>query len=85
MTGTPPPAVVAALELLDHNVWHISSVPGLITVTRRWPDGSVDTLLMIGSTGNAHGRRDDPSGQPVWKLDGPADTVAAALNALETP
>jgi len=77
--------VVAALELLDHNLWNISSVPGLITVTRRRPDGSVDTLLMIGSTGNAHGRRDDPSGRPVWKLDGPADTVATVSNALEMP
>jgi hypothetical protein len=76
---------MVALELLEPNVWTIRSVPGLITVTRGWPDDSVDALLVLGSIGAAHGRRDDSNGQLVWKLDGPADVVVTALNALLPP
>jgi hypothetical protein len=81
----PDPTVAAALELLDRGAWEQSPVPAATTLTRTWPDGSVDTLLILGPTGVTYGRRDDPQERLVWQLDGAVGEVVPALNALAPP
>jgi hypothetical protein len=81
----PVPMVVAARRLLGRGTWTSSPVPAAPTFTRTWPDGSVDTLLLVGPGGVAYGRRDDPGAGMVWQLDGPLREVAPALNVLAAP
>ena len=78
--------LVLALEaLLDTDgSWHVVPSPGCLTVTRGWPDGSVDTPIILGSE-TAHARRDDASGSQVWAVGDTIDKVVVAVRELPAP
>ena len=76
--------IVAALLVLSPDHWVITPVPGMITATRRWSDGSKGTVLVL-SPENAYARRDDPTGRLVWHLKGSAKEIAVAAECLKPP
>lgn len=75
-------ALEAILESDDR--WHAVPSPGCLTVTRGWPDGSVDTLIILSSE-TAYGRRDDSSERQVWAVRGSVQQIVAAAVALPAP
>jgi hypothetical protein len=64
--------------------WEGVPSPDCMTVTRRWPDGTVDTLV-IRSVLTAHGRRNDAREHLVWVQRGTMDHVVAAAGDLPDP
>jgi hypothetical protein len=83
-TDSAKERILAALLVLSQDHWVISSVPGMITATRQWSDGSQDTVLVL-SPEIAYARRDDPSGRLVWHRKGPVGEVVAAAQYLNPP
>jgi hypothetical protein len=56
----------------------------MATGARCWPDGSVDTLLIVGVE-CGYARRDDHLGRMVWQLRGEIEDVAIAAENLAPP
>jgi hypothetical protein len=90
MSSPPEPVggaqlrIAAALERLDPEEWAITPIPGAVTSTRQWSDGSVDTVILL-STETAYGHRRDPDGQTVWALKGSVGEVISAALRLAPP
>ena len=76
--------VKAALALLDLDVWSISSVPGVITVVRRWSDNSTDTIVIL-SPATSYARRDDHRARLVWSAQGTVTEVVPEARDLPAP
>lgn len=78
--------IVDALdELFEHDdQWSVVPSPGCLTASRGWPDGSVDTLIIL-SVNIAYGRREDARQRQVWAVRGTVDQVAALLIDLPAP
>ena len=76
--------VATALAMLDPDVWHIWSAPGVITIVRRWTDESADTVVLL-SANTAYGRRDNAAGRLVWSRRGTATDVVRAVLDLPAP
>jgi hypothetical protein len=70
--------------LADDASWRVVPSPGCVTVTRGWPDGSVDTLIIL-SPETAYGRRDNAREQQVWAVRGTAAQVVAAVREVPPP
>ena len=75
-------ALNALLE--DDDRWRVVPSPGCITVTRGWPDGSVDTLIIL-STETAYGRRDDAREHQVWAIKGTVEEIVEAARDVPAP
>jgi len=75
-----------ALQVLleSDDRWRVVPSPGCLTVTRGWPDGSVDTLIIL-SPETAYGRRDDSRERQVWAVKGSAEQIVAAARAVPAP
>jgi hypothetical protein len=90
MSGPPEPSgsaqlrIAAALDRLDLEQWVITPITGATTSTRRWSDGSVDTVILL-SAETAYGHRRDPAGETVWTLKGTVDEVIGAALSLAPP
>jgi hypothetical protein len=90
MSGSPEPGgsaqlrIAAALDRLDLEEWVITPITGATTSTRRWSDGSVDTVILL-SAETAYGHRRDPAGDTVWALKGSVDEVIDAALGLAPP
>lgn len=85
MTAAQDRLVSALEELLDDDgSWNVVPSPGCVTVTRGWPDGSVDTLIFLGPE-TAHARRDDADGSQVWAAGDTIDQVLVAVRELPAP
>lgn len=77
--------LVAALEtLLDDDHWRVVPSPGCVTVTRGWPDGSVDTLILLGPD-TAYGVREDPQGGRPWSRRGTLQQIVDLARRLVGP
>ena len=76
--------IAAALCRLAPDHWEITAMPGMLTAIRLWPDGSVDTVLVL-SAEHTYGRRDDGSNRPVWQTLGSVDEVVRATQDLTPP
>lgn len=69
---TAPNLLTQAVEALlqDDERWRVEPTPGVTMVMRGWPDGTVDTLMLL-SPDLAYGIRRDPQGGEPWSM-GPA-------------
>jgi hypothetical protein len=76
--------IVAALCRLAADQWKITAVPGMLTAVRLWPDGSVDTVLVL-SPEHTFGRRDDGANRLMWQTMGSVDAVVRATQDLAPP
>lgn len=87
MTGNDAQArlVNALVALLDYDDrWRVVPSPGCLTVTRAWPDGSADTLIIL-SPETAYGRREDARRRQVWSVRGTVERIVAAAVDLAPP
>lgn len=75
-------ALNALLE--DDDRWRVVPSPGCVTVTRGWPDGSVDTLIIL-SPETAYGRRDDACERQVWAVRGTVEQIVTAARDVPPP
>ena len=75
-------ALNALLE--NDSQWRVVPSPGCVTVTRGWPDGSVDTLIIL-SPETAYGRRDDARERQVWAVKGTVEQIVAAARDVPPP
>lgn len=75
-----------ALEALlkKDGTWRVIPSPGCLAVTRGWPDGSADTLIIL-SPETAYGRREDPGKRQVWQARGSVEEVVAAAREVAAP
>lgn len=78
--------LVAALEtLLDaDDRWRVVPSPGCVTMTRGWPDGSVDTLVLL-SPDSAYAVREDSQGRRPWSIRGKLDQIVDQARSLAAP
>jgi hypothetical protein len=53
-------------------------------VTRGWPDGSADTLIIL-SPETAYGLREDPQRRQVWSVRGTVEQIVNAARDLAAP
>lgn len=76
----------AALETLlaDDDRWRVTPSRGCVTVTRGWPDGSVDTLIIL-SPETAYARRDDAGNRQVWAVRGTVEQIVTAARDVPAP
>lgn len=78
--------LVAAMEtLLDgDDQWRVVPSPGCVTMTRGWPDGSVDTLMLL-SPDSAYAVREDPQGEQPWSMRGTLQQIVGHARRLVAP
>jgi hypothetical protein len=81
--GSPSDKTTSFLQELDLAQWTRTGMP-VVTMIREWPDGSVDTLIVLNPD-TAYGRRDDSRQQPVKQERGTADEVARVMQNLPAP
>jgi hypothetical protein len=62
----------------------VIAVPGCLTVTRGWLDGSTDTLIILNPD-TAHGVREDIRGRYVWSIRGTVQEIVDAARKLAAP
>ena len=82
----PQTQLFEALDTLltSDEQWHVMAVPGCLTVTRGWLDGSTDTLIILG-VDTAHGVREDIRGRHVWSVRGTVQQIVDAARELAAP
>jgi hypothetical protein len=79
------PALRALRDLVGSGGWQsLPGAPNALVYMRPWPDGSVDTLAMLGET-EALIERTNPTGQPVWRTNGTVTEVIDTLAGLVAP
>ena len=78
-------ALRAFTELVSSGGWlPLAGASNQVIRMHPWPDGSVDTLLMLSQT-EALITRTNPAGQPVWTAKSPVTEVIAALREVPPP
>lgn len=82
--GSTQLRIAAALDRLDLEEWVVTPMPGAVTSSRQWSDGSVDTVILL-SAETAYGHRRNPAGDTVWALKGSMDEVIGAALSLARP
>jgi hypothetical protein len=81
--GSPNGEAFSFLQELDVAQWKRTGMP-VITMVREWPDGSVDTLIVLNSD-TAYGRREDGHHRPMKQERGAANEVARLMQQLPLP
>lgn len=83
---SPEDQLVAAMEtLLDaDDRWRVVPSPGCVTMTRGWPDGSVDTLVLL-SPDSAYAVREDSQGRRPWSMRGTLELIVGHVRRLVAP
>lgn len=91
MDGREPPSaddqLTAALEalFLDDERWMPQPAPSITLVQRSWPDGTVDTLILL-SAEIAYGVRRDAQGREPWLMGpGAAEQIIGHARKLLPP
>jgi hypothetical protein len=79
--------LIAALEalFLDDERWKPKSATGVTMVQRSWPDGTVDTLILL-SPASAYAVREDAQGGRPWSMGpAPAEQIVGHARKLLPP
>jgi hypothetical protein len=85
MSDDTSPALRAFQDLISTGGWvPLPGPPNLVVRMHPWPDGSVDTIVLLGED-EALIDRTDPVGKPVWRTDGTVTEVIAAYRQLSPP
>lgn len=72
--------LVGKLQDADGRWAVVPSGQGQVSMTRAWPEETVDLIVIVGP-GAAYASRYDPTGRELWTLEArPAQAVAAVLN-----
>jgi hypothetical protein len=75
----------AFADLVNSGGWFpLPGPPNQVIRMHPWPDGSVDTLVMLGED-QVLIDRTNPVGQPVWRANGTVTEVIAAYHEVPPP
>lgn len=82
----PDDPIKAAVDSLraDDDRWHVVPAAGMTTLTRAWPDGTVDTLMLL-SPDTAYAFCEDPQGGRPWSMRGTLEQIVGHARALVAP
>jgi hypothetical protein len=83
LAGSPSSEPPSFFQELDLAQWKRTGLP-VVTMIREWPDGSVDTLIVL-SPDTAYGRREDGQQRPMKQERGTANEVARLMQHLPAP
>lgn len=85
MSDEPSAALRAFTDLVTSDGWRpLPGPPAAVIHLHPWPDGSVDTLVLLGET-EALIERTNPVGQPVWRANDTLIKVIAAYRDVPAP